>query len=115
MKQEAIRFEQKDNDILVYGYQELKVRKGVVVGDGIAFFFGEGWRNYELYIANIVTSKIRKLSTANGNLLVDDSDIDYDAIAQESENGIGNAQSKVIRYAELNRWDGFKDGLCAIS
>ena len=115
MKQEAIRFEQKDNDVFVYGYLELKDRKGVVVGDGIAFFFGEGWRNYELYIANIVTGKIRKLSTANGNLLVDDSDIDYDAIAQESENGIGNAQSKVIRYAGLNRWDGFKDGLCAIS
>ena len=76
----------------------------MIVGDGIAFLFGKGWRNYELYIANIVTGKIRKLLTANGNLLVDDSDIDYDAIAQESENGIGNAQSKVIRYAGLNRW-----------
>ena len=80
MEQEAIRFEQKDNEVFVYGYPELKDRKGVIVGDGIAFFFGEGWRNYELYIANIVTGKIRKLSTANGNLLVDDNDIDYDAI-----------------------------------
>ena len=115
MEQDAIRFEQKGHEVFVYGYPELKNRKGMIVGDGIAFFFGEGWRNYELYIANTVTGKIRKLSTTNGNLLVDDSDIYYDAIAQESENGIGNAQSKVIRYAGLNRWDGFKDGLCAIS
>ena len=115
MEQEAIRFEQKDNDIFVYGCPELKDRKGVVAGDGIAFFFGEGWRNYELYIANTITGKIRKLSTISGELLVDDNDIDYDAIAKECDNGIGNAQSKAIRYAGLNRWDGFKDGLCAIS
>ena len=115
MEQETIRFEQRDNDVFVCGYPDLKDCKGVLVGNGMAFFFGEGWRNYELYIANIVTGKIRKLSTANGNLLVDDSDIDYDAIAKECENGIGNAQSKAIRYAGINRWDGFKDGLCAIS
>ena len=63
MEQETIRFEQKDNDIFVYGCPELNDCKGVVVGDGIAFFFGEGWRNYELYIANTITGKIRKLST----------------------------------------------------
>ena len=115
MEQEAIRFEQKDNEVFVYGYPNLKDRKGVIVGDGIAIFFGEGWRNYELYIANTLTGKIRKLSTTNGELLVDDNDIDYDAIAKECENGIGNARAKIIRYAGLNRWDGFKDGLCAIS
>ena len=115
MIEKCIEFKIRDGEVVIHGYPELENRKGVIVGDGIAFFFGEGWRNYELYIANIVTGKIRKLSTANGNLLVDDSDIDYDAIAQESENGIGNAQSKVIRYAGLYRWDGFRDGLCAIS
>ena len=115
MEQDAIRFEQKGHEVFVYGYPELKNRKGMIVGDGIAFFFGEGWRNYELHIANTVTGKIRKLSTANGNLLVDDNDIDYDMIAKECENGIGNALTKAICYAGLNRWDGFKDGLCAIS
>lgn len=115
MEQEIIRFEQRDNDVFVYGYPELKDRKGILAGDSMAFFFGEGWRNYELYIANTITGKIRKLSTANGNLLVDDNDIDYDAIAKECENGIGNAQAKAIRYAGLNRWDDFKNGMCAIS
>ena len=115
MIEKTIEFKIRDGEVVIHGYPELENRKGVVVGDGIAFFFGEGWRNYELYIANTITGEIRKLSTANGNLLVDDNDIDYNAIAKECENGIGNAQAKDIRYAGLNRWDGFKDGLCAIS
>jgi hypothetical protein len=115
MEQDIVKFEQKGNEVFVSGYSELENRKGVLVGDGMAFFFGEGWRNYELYVANTITGKIRKLSTANGELLVDDNDIDYDAIAKECANGIGNATAKTIRYAGLNRWDGFKDGLCAIS
>ena len=115
MEQETIRFEQRDNDVFVYGYPELKDRKGILAGDRMAFFFGEGWRNYELHVANTLTGKIRKLSTTDGELLVDDNDIDNDAIAKECDNGIVNAQAKAIRYAGLNRWDGFKDGLCAIS
>ena len=115
VEQGTIRFEQQDNSVFVYGYPELKDRKGILAGDGMAFFFGEGWRNYELYVANTLTGKIRKLSTTDGELLVDDDDIDYDLIAKECENGIGNARAKAIRYAGINRWDGFKDGLCAIS
>ena len=111
----SVKFTIQGNDVKVSGYPELENRKGVIAGDGMAFFFGEGWRNYELYVANTITGKIRKLSTVNGELLVDDSDIDYDAIAKECENGIGDAKAKVICYAGLNRWDGFKDGLCAIS
>ena len=115
MEQETIRFEQHDNYVFVYGYPELKGRKGILAGDGMALFFGEGWRNYELHVANTLTGKIRKLSTTDGELLVDDDDIDYDAIVKLCENGIGNARAKAIRYAGINRWDGFKDGLCAIS
>ena len=111
----TVKFSTQGNDVKVFGYPELENRKGVIIGDGIAFFFGEGWRNYELYIANTLTGKIRKLSTTNGELLVADNDIDYDMIAKECENGIGNARAKAIRYASVNRWDGFKDGLCAIS
>lgn len=115
MEQKTIRFEQKDNGVFVYDYPELKDRKGILAGDGMAFFFGEGWRNYELHVANTLTGKIRKLSTTDGKLLVDDEDIDHDAIFKLCENGIGNARAKAIRYAGINRWDGFKDGLCAIS
>ena len=115
METRSIDFIVSGNDVSVRGFLELENRVGRFVGDGMAFFFGEGWRNYELYVANTLTGKIRKLSTTDGELLVDDDDIDYDLIAKECENGIGNARAKAIRYAGINRWDGFKDGLCAIS
>ncbi len=115
MGQETFRFEQNGNEVVVYDYPQLEGHKGILAGDGMAFFFGDGWRNYELYVANTLTGKIRKLSTADGGLLVDDNDIDYDTIVKEYENGIGNARAKAIRYAGINRWDGFKNGLCAIS
>ena len=115
MNAEPIRFEIRDSEVRIYGYSQLEGRKGIIVGDGMAFFFGKGWRNHELYIANTSTGKIRKLATTDGRLLVDDEDIDYAAIANTCGNGIGNARAKSIRYAGINRWDGFKDGICAIS
>ena len=115
MNMDYIKFEIKENEVTVHDCFDLEGRKGMLVGDGMAFFFGEGWRNYELFVANTLTGKIRKLSTEKGKLLVEDSEIDYEAIANECENGIGNARAKVIRYASVNRWDGFKNGLCAIS
>ena len=112
MNRDCIKFKINGNDVRVQGYPELEGCIGILDKDGMAFVFGN---NREFHIANTVIGEIRKLSTANGNLLVDDNDIDYNAIAKECENGIGNAQAKAIRYAGLNRWDGFKDGLCAIS
>ena len=34
MEQETIRFEQQGNDVFVYGYPELKDRKGILAGNG---------------------------------------------------------------------------------
>ena len=115
MEQETIRFQQKGKDVYVYGYPDLEDRKGFIAGDGIAFFYGKGWQNHELYLANTLTGKIRKFSTTHGKLLVNDNEIDYDAIAKKFEHGINNAREKEIRYASINRWGGFKDGICAIS
>lgn len=115
MNVESVKFEIRDSEVSIHGYPELEGRKGTLSGDGIAFFFGNGWRNYELYVANTITGKIRKLSTTEGELLVENKDIDYDAIAEKCKNGYGNARAKAIRYAGINRWNDFKDGLCAIS
>ena len=112
MNTDSIKFRVKGKDVTVSGYPELEGCEGTLEGDGMAFFFGD---NRELYIANTQTGKIRKLSTTDGELLVNDNDIDYDAIVKLCENGIGNARAKAIRYTGINRWDGFKDGLCAIS
>lgn len=37
IEQETIRFERQDSDVFVYGYPELKDRKGILAGDGMAF------------------------------------------------------------------------------
>lgn len=101
MEQETIRFEQRDNDVFVYGYPELKDRKGILAGDRMAFFFGEGWRNYELHVANTLTGKIRKLSTTDGELLVNDDDIDYDAIVTTWSAVTKNKRSLCLRRNPL--------------
>lgn len=108
-------YDKKEKDYVVRGYPELKGRHGADVGDGMALFFGEGWKNYEFYIANTLTGQIRKLATKNGDVLVGDDEIDFESIKKECENGFGNAKYKDLCYAGLNRWDGFKNGLCAIT
>lgn len=111
MNTDSIKFRVKGKNVTVSGYPELEGCEGTLEGDGMAFFFGD---NRELYIANTQTGKIRKVSTEE-SLLVNDNEIDIEAIAKVCENGLHNAQSKAIRYAGINQWDGFKDGLCAIS
>lgn len=111
MNTDSIKFRVKGKNVTVSGYPELEGCEGTLEGDGMAFFFGD---NRELYIANTQTGKIRKVSTEE-SLLVNDNEIDIEAIAKVCENGLHNAQSKAIRYSGINQWDGFKDGLCAIS
>ena len=115
MKGAVIKFKMEGDNVFTFGCPELENLSGRQIGEGMAIFYGDGWNNYEKYMANMQTGKIRKLSTADGTLLVDDREIDYEAIAKECENGIGNAEAKAIRYGGLGRWDDFEDGLCAIS
>ena len=111
MNTDSIKFRVKGKDVTVSGYPELEGCEGTLEGDGMAFFFGD---NRELYIANTQTGKIRKVSTEE-SLLVNDNEIDIEAIAKVCENGLHNAQSKAIRYEGVNRWDGYKNGMCAIT
>ena len=75
MNTDSIKFKVKGKDVTISGYPELEGCEGTIEGDGMAFFFGD---NRELYIANTQTGKIHKLSTIDGELLVDDDDIDFD-------------------------------------
>lgn len=108
----TIKFCIEGKEVYVHGYPELDGCRGILEGDGMAFFFGKGYR---LHVANTVTGKVRQLSTEDGFLLVEDSDIDYGAIEKECSCGIQNAHNKIARFAKINRWDGFKYGLCAIT
>lgn len=109
-RKESIRFEVKDNVVSVYGFPELDGRKGIMEGDDMAYF-GTGKAEY---VANIKTGKIRQFSSGE-SLLVEDKDIDMEAIVKYCCHGVHNARNKAVRYARINRWDGFKHGLCAIS
>ena len=111
MFKNSVKFKVAGKEVTASGYPELEGCTGTLDKDGMAFFFV---KNKGLYIANTINGKIRKFSS-NGNLLVDDCDIDFDAIAKVCTNGLHNARNKEIRYAGINRWDGFKDGLCAMS
>ena len=51
----------------------------------------------------------------NGNLFVNYIDIYFDAVTMLFINGFQYARSKEISYVGINRWGGFKDGMCAIS
>lgn len=98
------------DEVTVNGFSQLKDNSGKLSNDGMAFFFG----SKSLYVANTKTGRIRMFSS-DGFLLVDDEDIDYNTIEAECRHGIHNARRKEICYSGLNRWDGFKEGLCAIT
>ena len=77
MDTDTIGFIIEGEKVHVQGYPALEGRSGFLDGDGMAFFFGKG---YGLHIANTVTGKIREISTEEGYLLVEENDIDYNAI-----------------------------------
>ena len=97
---------------MITGIPELEGCKGFLCGDGMAIFFGRG---KSFYVANTATGKLRQMSSETGFLLVEASEIDYNAIAKVCQNGFDNAVRKSIQYASLNRYDGYKGGLCALS
>lgn len=115
MEKNGIKFDITGKTVIVRGYPELEGKEGSMAGNGMALFFGIGAHNHELFIANTQTGKIRKLSTLGGTLLVDDDEIDYEAIAKKCKKGLRNAQNKDIRYAKIGNYGRFENGVCAIS
>ena len=110
-----IVFRVKGEDVFVSGYPELNGKTGRLLDKDIALFRGNGWRSYELFFANIVTGKIRKLSDDDGNVLVNDSEIDYELIDKVCLHGAIFAHRKIMVYREMSSWDlKFKDGITAI-
>ncbi|MBR4848433.1 MAG: hypothetical protein IKV07_03640, partial [Bacteroidaceae bacterium] len=84
MDTDTIGFIIEGEKVHVQGYPALEGRSGFLDSDGMAFFFGKG---YGLHIANTVTGKIREISTEEGYLLVEENDIDYNAIGKECTHG----------------------------
>lgn len=111
----TFKVDEKKRDVTTSGLPELVGRSGVYESEGMAVFFSEGFRNKEFYVANTKTGKVRKFVDKMGNVLIDMNDIDMETIKRECSNGFDNAQCKRTVYANMNRWDGFKNGLCALT
>ena len=122
-KKQSVRFICTGDECKIFGYPELEGRSGLMIGDVMAFFRP---RHLELYIANTKTGKIRKISKThetkkgtsvqetfrqyNRLLLVDDAEIDYEAIEKvfaRDDNALSNARDKAIRYKEIGTCYGF--------
>lgn len=93
----------KGRKVSVLGYPELEGNIGILDKEGMAFFFG---KNREFFVGNTKSGQIRKFSSP-GYLLVNDRDIDLDAIAKACPNGLCNARRKDICYAGINRNIGY--------
>lgn len=104
-----LKFNINGEKVTAYGIPDLEELTGFLSNDGMAFFFG---RN--VYLANTATGKARQF-TSGSTVLANNNEIDFEAIKRECPHGKYNAESKTIRYAGLSHWNGFKDGLCAIS
>lgn len=117
MEQNTLNFiiDPDTKGVFVSGFPELEGREGTYIGEGMAMFWGTDWHDYELFITNTRTGKIRKLTTKGGTMLVDDSEIDFELIEKKCRHGYVNAKNKNVRYARINRYDCFENGICAIS
>lgn len=112
MKTNSIRFEVNGSSVTVFGIPELEGCKGGFVGGGVASFRKEG---HEWYLVNAEAGKWRKMK-AHGHLILDDSEVDYESVKANCRNGLYNAETKSIRYADVWLYDGrFENGLSAIS
>ena len=97
-----IVFKVNGKDVFVSGYPELNGKTGYLLDKDIALFRGNEWRSYELFFANITTGKIRKLSDDDGNVLVKDSEIDYEHIDEVCLHGAIFAHRKIMVYSEMS-------------
>ena len=108
---QKVEFVIKGNEVTVTNYPDLAGKKGIIDREGMVFLWGEG---KSFYVGNTQTGMLRQFSSANGYLLVDERDIDYNSISRACRHGFMNAAGKYIEYAALNRYSGFVDGICVI-
>lgn len=81
------------------------------LGENMAMLYTSTTR--KCIIINKETGKWREIVDDNGHLLMTDDEIDYDAMEKGCPHY--SRPDKKMCYSDLNRWDGFKSGICALS
>lgn len=108
--------DEEKREVTCTGLPELKDRRGIYDGEGmVSFFSKDGCDDYEFFLANIKTGKVRQFADKDGNVLVNMEDIDLDTISTHCPNGAGYAMSRRVRYAKLNRQDRCQNGIYSLS
>lgn len=112
MNTNSVRFEIKDSKVITHGIPELEGLTGGLIGDGVASFFKKDER--EWYLANTETGRWRMMKKGR-MLILDESEIDFEAVKAKCKKGLYNAERRLICYSDVSLYDNkFQNGYSGI-
>lgn len=112
MNKNSVRFEINNSKVIAHGIPELEGLTGGLVGDGVASFYKKDER--EWYLANTETGRWRKMKEG-WRLVLDDSEIDFEAVKVQCKHGLYNAERRLICYSDVSLYDNkFQNGYSGI-
>ena len=101
----------RNKTILMADDPQLKNCKRYKVGEEMYSLKNE---EGDFYLMNSKTGVVRQISSADGRVLVDNQEIDWETVERECEHGLYNARRKDLNYGAMSRWDYFKNGICIL-
>lgn len=112
MNTNSVRFEINDSKVIAHGIPELEGLTGGLVGDGVASFYKKDERKW--YLANTETGRWRMMKEG-WRLVLDDSEIDFEAVKAKCKKGLYNAERRLICYSDVSLYDNkFQNGYSGI-
>ena len=112
MNTNSVRFEINDSKVIAHGIPELEGLTGGLIGDGVASFFKKDER--EWYLANTETGRWRMMKKGR-MLILDESEIDFEAVKAKCKKGLYNAERRLICYSDVSLYDNkFQNGYSGI-
>jgi hypothetical protein len=112
MNTKSVRFEINDREVIVHGIPELEGLTGGLIGDGVASFYKKEERKW--YLANTETGRWRMMKEG-WSLVLDDSEIDFEAVKVQCKHGLYNAERRLICYSDVSLYDNkFQNGYSGI-
>ena len=112
MDKNSVRFEINDSIVIAHGIPELEGLTGGLVGDGVASFYKKDERKW--YLANTETGRWRKMKNRR-MMVLDDSEIDFEAVKVQCKHGLYNAERRLICYSDVSLYDNkFQNGYSGI-
>ena len=112
MNTDSVRFEINDGKVITHGIPELEGLIGGLIGDGVASFYKKDERKW--YLANTETGRWRMMKEG-WRLVLDDSEIDFEAVKVQCKHGLYNAERRLICYSDVSLYDNkFQNGYSGI-